>query len=110
MAKIVPSLLGNERVRLTNANLPAHRHHDAVTTGSGMYTMAGDHEKETHALVSAYAHDVFYSDELVGLDKNEMDGTIDQFDVQDSFQADVYHDNLPKCRSFYGFVVRKPTA
>lgn len=52
---------------------------------------------------------MFYNDSLdVGLNKNELDGTIDTFSVQNFGRNDsLSHDNMPKYHAFYGFVVQK---
>ena len=59
---------------------------------------------------------MFYNDSMdVGLSKNELDGTIDNFTVDeegsnvsgDSDHPEMYHDNMPKYHAFYGFVVQK---
>jgi hypothetical protein len=60
-------------------------------------------------------YDMFYNDSLeVGLSKNELDGTIDKFTVDDFGRNDstpqdpsMSHDNMPKYHAFYGFVVQK---
>lgn len=60
------------------------------------------------------AYDLFYNDSMdVGLSKNELDGTIDKFIVDDfgrndsseGQNASISHDNMPKYHAFYGFIV-----
>jgi hypothetical protein len=59
---------------------------------------------------------MFYNDSLeIGLSKNELDGTIDKFTVDEFGQNDsndgrnpeMYHDNMPVYHAFYGFIVQK---
>lgn len=55
---------------------------------------------------------MFYNDSMdVGLNKNELEGTIDEFVVQSSGgdSSGVIHDNMPKYHAFYGFVVQDIT-
>jgi len=61
-------------------------------------------------------YDMFYNDSLeVGLSKNELDGTIDKFTVDNFGRNDseegkpksMSHDNMPQYHAFYGFVVQK---
>jgi hypothetical protein len=42
-----------------------------------------------------------------GIQKNELDGVMDKFNVQNEGKETVYHDNLPALHKFYAFVVSK---
>lgn len=53
---------------------------------------------------------MFYNDSFsTGLDKNEVEGVVDEFTVQDSGSETLFHNNMPKRDLFYAFVVRKNT-
>ena len=56
---------------------------------------------------------MFNNDRMTGLDKNELDGVVDQFLVEEegidvssaSGSPVVMHNNLPNYREFYMFLV-----
>ena len=107
----------NKEVRLKGENIPTHMHHSSVTTGANFPTMLGDSLSQgVYCTKGNTVYDMFYNDSMdVGLSKNELDGTIDEFTV-DGFgrndsgegqDASMSHDNMPKYRAFYGFVVQK---
>lgn len=54
---------------------------------------------------------MFYNDSMdVGLSKNELDGAIDKFSVDECGTPDeVAHDNMPYYHAFYGFIVQDMT-
>lgn len=54
---------------------------------------------------------MFYNDSMdVGLSKNELDGAIDKFSVDEYGTPDeVAHNNMPKYNAFYGFIVQDMT-
>ena len=63
-------------------------------------------------------YDMFYNDSMdVGLNRNELDGTVDKFTVEalganetiDDDNPQMSHDNMPKYHAFYGFVVQDTT-
>ena len=85
--------------------MPPHMHHSAVTIGWDFTTL----EKGTgdsYAKKGNTTYDMFHSDSLdIGLDKNELDGTVDYFDVVSTGEYLVLHNNIPPYASFYGFVV-----
>lgn len=110
---------GNERVNLKEENVPPHMHHSAVTTGSGFTTLTKDTSTEKSYFIKGNTvYDMFYNDSMdIGLSKNELDGTVDSFNVDNQGKNEgndttgklVSHDNMPKYQSFYGFVVKKLT-
>ena len=59
--------------------MPTHMHHSAITTGANFTTV----DKGTgisYAKKGNATYDMFHSDSLdTGLDKNELDGTVDYF-------------------------------
>ena len=55
-------------------------------------------------------YDMFYNESFsTGMDKNELDGVVDEFDVQLSgTETDVstlYHNNMPMHDRFYAFAI-----
>jgi hypothetical protein len=105
-------------VTLRKENVPTHMHHSSVTTGSGFTTMEGDPNTTEYFATGNTKCDMFYNDSMdVGLSKNELEGTIDGFSVDGQGRYDngdvnnpvMSHDNMPKYRAFYGFVVKKIT-
>lgn len=92
-------------------------HHSSVTDGAYFTTMASDSSSQpAYCTKGNTVYDMFYNDSMdVGLSKNELDGTIDNFTVDeegsnvsgDSDHPEMYHDNMPKYHAFYGFVVQK---
>ena len=89
-------------------------HHSSVTTGSEFTTMEGDPDTKEYFASGNTKYDMFYNDSMdVGLSKNELDGTIDDFSVDgqgrydngDVDNPEMSHDNMPEYHSFYGFVV-----
>ena len=51
---------------------------------------------------------MFENDSLTGLSRNEIDGAVDEFEVQSTGSSHtVYHDNLPAIHKFYAFAVNK---
>lgn len=96
---------GNRTIQLTDETMPPHMHHNAVTTGGDFITMRKGNDT-TYAKKGNATYDMFYSDSLdIGLDKNELDGTVDYFEVASAGENVVYHNNIPPYTSFYGFVV-----
>ena len=50
---------------------------------------------------------MFYDDSLTGLDKNEFQGTVDNFDVIETGVASPSHNNMPQYSNFYVFALSK---
>ena len=112
--ELVAQKKGNEKVNLNEENIPVHMHHSAVTSGSGFTTLTKDSSAKSYFVKGNTVYDMFYNDSMdIGLDKNELDGTIDSFSVDDQGKNEgtsetgklVSHDNVPKYTAFYGFVV-----
>ena len=96
-----------DRVALTEENFPPHRHQSSVTDGSGIVSMKGD-DSVTSSSGNGSTYDMFYNDSFsVGLDQNEVEGTVDQFKVQNAGKEVVTHNNLPLYQNYYAFVVTK---
>lgn len=113
--RLVAEKVGNEKVDLKNENIPPHMHHSSVTQGQGFTTMTHNTDT-TYWTKGNLTYDMFYNDSMdIGLSKNELDGTIDGFEVvatgknEGTQQTGVMmaHDNMPKFQSFYGFVVEE---
>lgn len=97
----------NRTVNLTQENMPTHMHHSAVTTGSDFVSL-GKATGKSYAKKGNYTYDMFHSDSLdTGLDKNELDGTVDEFEVEETGEETVAHNNIPPYTAFYGFVVQR---
>lgn len=109
----------NQKVMLTDENLPPHMHHSGITQQAkiGSMTTATGSVKRFDKEVR---YDMFYNDQFengsaVGVDKNEMDGVVDEFEVKqfgenlalDGEEPGVYHDNIPACRKYYAFIIHK---
>ena len=106
---------GNLKVGLTDDNMPIHMHNSGVTTGGSINCMHGG-EQVVGFRQGETVYDMFYNDSFTtGVDKNELDGVVDDFVVQDSGVAEqsdsgnprIMHNNLPVYKKFYAFVVRK---
>ena len=56
-------------------------HHSAVTSGAGLLTITTNpNDKSTGFIEGNTSYDVLYNDSLdIGLSRNEMDGSIDDF-------------------------------
>ena len=101
----------NNKVELGKHNMPSHTHHSSAMSGVGFDTIKGDNSKENYFTYGNTSYDMFYNDsDDVGLSKNEMDGAVDKFSVENAGQDEtMLHDNMPLYHSFYGFVVKKIT-
>ena len=94
--------------------MPIHMHNSGITTGGNLKTMRGN-QNDAGYIQGKTVYDMFYNDSFsTGVDKNELDGTVDTFSVQDSGIAEqsdstprLMHDNLPKYERFYTFIVTK---
>ena len=108
---------GNSSVGVTEENMPPHMHNSCVTTGSSMASVRTGANTDTGNgyLKNETRYDIFYNDSLAtGLDRNELQGTVDDFGVEDAGTAEVsageprlMHNNLPKYRKFYAFVITR---
>ena len=97
--------MNNREVGLSDSNMPPHMHHSAVTTGSSMKVMK---PVEGGTSGSGDRYDVFNNDSFsTGLDKNELDGVVDDFRVEEVGDDVSYHNNMPVYRKFYVFVALK---
>ena len=74
----------NSLIGLTEENMPPHMHHSGITQGTFMETLRGPETESTLAASrQSIVYDMFYNDSFsTGLDKNELDGTVDQFEVK----------------------------
>lgn len=105
----------NQQVTLKKENVPNHMHHSSITKDANITTMWGDDGEHTYYVQGNTIFDMFYNDSMAsGLQKNELDGTSDQFTVNPTGKGDednpeMMHDNMPKYHAFYGFVVQDPT-
>ena len=95
-------------VRLSESNVPSHMHNSSITSGSGIQSSKGvvkSSENGNESYGSQY--DMFYDESMsAGLDQNELNGTIDQFKVQENGKDAVFHNNIPSCQLFYAFEVK----
>ena len=96
---------GSSKVELKEENMPAHMHNSGITDGADIECLYGAQDN-SYAQNGQIACDMFYNDSFTtGLDKNEMDGAVGEFDVQAAGSSNVSHNNLPKYSKFYAFVV-----
>ena len=84
--QFVPEKSTNREVWLENVNMPPHMHHSSVTMGANFTTMRGGvSSQSTYCNKNNTTYDVFYNDSLnIGLNKNELDGTVDKFTVNNA--------------------------
>lgn len=108
----------NARVGLKEENMPPHMHHSGITRNADIQSMNLDNNDQTRnvsRVENGQVYDVFKNDSFaVGLDRNELDGVVDEFNVLPSGKQDtsgeepkVFHDNLPPLGRYYAFVVEK---
>ena len=102
------AILGKQNIELSKEEMPPHMHHSSITTNSGVQTLTGTSStRKTKPVKNAVAYDMFYDDSMIGLDKNELDGVVDLFEVQDTGDSFITHNNMPNLDNFYAFVVEK---
>lgn len=72
---------GNLKVGLTDDNMPIHMHNSGITTGGDINCMHGN-DVDVGFLQGETVYDMFYNDSFsTGVDKNELDGAVDEFTV-----------------------------
>ena len=95
-------------VGLSESNVPSHMHNSSITSGSGILSSKGvvkSSENGDESYGSQY--DMFYDESMsVGMDQNELNGTIDSFTVYENGKDAVFHNNIPSCQLFYAFEVK----
>ena len=107
-------LEGNLKVGLTDANMPTHMHNSAVTTDGNINSLHVS-TSNSRCVQGEIEYDMFYNDSFsTGVDFNELQGTVNDFQVQDSGggeqvgdELQLMHNNLPNYRKFYAFVIHK---
>ena len=105
-------------VELTSDNMPPHMHHSSITTGGQLPTIRGSKSTppKSYSSRNGVSCDMFYNDSMcVGLEDNEMQGTVDRFSVEQTGEGagetpSISHNIMPKYHEFYGFVVQKANA
>ena len=105
---------GNLNVRLSEGNMPPHAHHSGILssgTSGGIQSAEGVQSAVVSFDPSGLVYDMFYNDSIaVGMDKNELDGAIDRFAIQEAGSDSVTHNNLPRFERFYAFAFKKSAA
>lgn len=107
---------GNQNVALTKETIPPHMHHSGITKGANIGAMHGISSEKSGEIEGGTAYDMFYNDSFsTGLSNNELDGTVDLFDVQpvgdnvasEGFEPRIMHNNMPVCGRYYVFLITK---
>lgn len=104
----------NQIVKLKEINVPPHMHHSEITSGSTIESMSrvkSGTDSKRQELSERY--DMFYNDSLdTGLDKNELDGSGDSFEVEYAGsnetlngQPALPHNNMPVMHNCYVFEI-----
>lgn len=99
----------NSTVPLTSSNVPCHRHHSFMTFDAEVQSLSTSGHDAAILKGSRSQYDVL-KDEFpsgAGMDKNEMDGTMDEFSVMSENDSSEPHPNLPALRRYYVFVFNK---
>lgn len=108
----------NSSVTLTEENMPPHMHHSGITKNANVESMGESKltSDRTGFMPKRTKYDVFYNDSFsTGVDKNEMDGVVDGFNVlgtgeniaENGAPKAMAHDNLPANHKFYAFIIHK---
>lgn len=86
-------------------------HHSCVVTETAIDTMHGNNtDKKVGMVDGEVTNDMFYNDSIsTGLDFNELQGTVDDFDTQQSGEDVVSHNNLPEYAKFFVFIMHRNT-
>lgn len=75
----------NTEVAVGNENMPPHMHHSGIDMAEGLQTMQGGDSQKVGFLNGEIRYDMFYNESFsTGVSKNELDGVVDSFEVQDS--------------------------
>lgn len=98
-----------KEIQISESNVPPHMHNSSITSGSGLTSvkniggnMDGESEYSTR-------YDMFNNESMsAGMDQNELNGTIDQFEVQENGRDAASHNNIPQCSLFYAFAIELP--
>ena len=106
----------NNNVGLYEENMPPHMHNSGITKDAQISNMAMSSDDEVdQPTTTDTAYAMFYNDSFsTGVDENEMNGVVDEFEVQQqgdavyvSDGAAVFHDNMPEYHKFYAFLISK---
>ena len=91
-------------------NIPSHMHHSGITSGANLQCVQCGSNSNSAPMVNGIAYDMFYDDSFsVGLTKNELDGVMDNFTVQNAGNPTMMHNNMPNCTNYYAFLISKTT-
>lgn len=92
---------------LTDENMPAHMHNSGITQGASMEGLKSDGAAKVGSAKGTTV-DLFDNDSFsTGVDCNELEGVVDGFSVVKQGNDSIQHDNLPKVKRYYTFVVTK---